>query len=186
MNITLAGPYTPSIVNPSASLPLDVAPLFEMIEGEVFEKMGSFIPSSIAAKLIHYLLTYLDSQPSGYVTGADGMYILSEENKFMPDVAYIRRERLGQLPEREVHMAPDLAVEIFSPNDVISQTQKKARLYLEHGTQLVWIIYPGDRRAEVCRLAPGGMQISPLTSEQNLSGEDLLPGFSLPLAKLFP
>ena len=86
--------------------------LFELINGEIVEKMASFTPSRIAMRIGYLFSSYLDKNPIGYVTGADGSYILSPAYEFMPDVGYVSKERLPKEPEREVQGAPDLAVEV--------------------------------------------------------------------------
>lgn len=81
---------------------------------------------------------------------------------------------------------PDLAVEIVSPSNTMPQIRRKAALYLQHGTQLVWIVIPDNKRVEVCRLdASGKIQSQSIDADGSLSGEHVLPGFSLELDALF-
>ena len=81
---------------------------------------------------------------------------------------------------------PDLAVEIVSPSNTMSQIRRKATIYLQHGTQLVWIIIPNKKTAEVCRLdSSGNTQTESIDADGGLSGESVLPGFSLNLSSLF-
>ena len=76
--------------------------LFELIEGEIVEKVGSFIPSKIAGWIIYFLNAYILSHPIGYVTVPDGSYRLEPDNAPMPDVAYISKASLPVEPDREV------------------------------------------------------------------------------------
>jgi Uma2 family endonuclease len=168
-----------------AALPENHGKLLELIDGEIIEKMGSFIPSTLAMKLGAYLLAYLAQNPIGYITGADGTYILSESNKPMPDVGYISKARLTALPQREVPIPPDLAVEVVSPNDALQEVRRKVYMYLEHGVQEVWVVYPEDQTLDVYTPTPEGASIRHLKQADTLTGGVLLPGFTLPLSQLF-
>jgi len=81
---------------------------------------------------------------------------------------------------------PDIAVEVMSPTNTFAELRRKAATYLQHGTQLVWIIIPARQSAEVHRLgADGDIEREVIGPDGTLSGEDALPGFSLNLASLF-
>ena len=81
---------------------------------------------------------------------------------------------------------PDIAVEVKSPTNTLAELRRKAAIYLQHGTQLVWIIIPDQRSAEVCRLdASGEIQTEFMGEDGKLSGEPVLPGFRLELSTLF-
>lgn len=77
---------------------------------------------------------------------------------------------------------PDVIVEIMSPDESIDELREKAKYYLKNGARLVILTFPKQKIVEVCRLdAPTEM----LTVEDTLEGYDVLPGFALPVAKLF-
>lgn len=79
--------------------------------------------------------------------------------------------------------APDLAVEVASPNQHRPETRKKARYYLNAGTRLVWVVWPRRQRVNVRR--PGDTQPSAtLGMGESLSGEDVVQGFAYPVADL--
>src|SRR5436190_320761 len=123
--------------------------LFELIDGEIVEKVGSFTPSRIAALILTYLNMYLFQHPIGFVTGADGTYVISEGHVFLPDVGYISKERLPKKLEREVPIPPDLAVEVKSPTDAMRQMRIKAEKYVAAGTKMVWLVFPNRQTVEV-------------------------------------
>ena len=82
---------------------------------------------------------------------------------------------------------PDIAVEVKSPSNTVAELRRKASIYLQHGTQLVWIVIPDRKGVEVCRLDDNGnMQTEFIGADGALSGEPVLPGFALELALLFP
>ena len=157
--------------------------LFELIEGEIVEKMGSFTPSYLAAWIITFINMYLMAHPIGYVTGADGAYLLSDDHALMPDVGFISRARLSQKPEREVHGAPDLAVEVRSPNDSKRELRRKAELYMRFGTKMVWLIFPETQQVEVYLR---DQDVRELGIDDTLDGGDVLPGLQIPVKAIFP
>lgn len=157
--------------------------IYELIDGEIIQKMPSFLPSAIAARLIFFLMQYLTHHPIGYVTGAKGSYQMpGEGNEYIPDVAYISKERLPQLPERHALLPPDLAVEIKSPTDFVRDLRYKAVRYLGFGTRLVWLVLPDDQTVEV--YTPD-QDVQTLAIGDTLSGGDMLPGFTLPVQQIF-
>jgi Uma2 family endonuclease len=100
-----------------------------------------------------------------------------------PDVAFWKRDRLPEVPEGYIEIAPDLAVEVVSPTDHYSRVQNKVRHYLARGVAMVWVVDPEDRSVTVYR----SMQHAQILAETDLlSGEDVLPGFTTPVADLFP
>lgn len=129
---------------------------------------------------------YLLSNDIGHLKGADGAYILSEYHVFVPSVGFISYEKLPHTVDGFVPKAPDLAIEVLSPYDSISQTQHKAEIYLSAGTKLVWIVYPKTETVDVCRLSKNNeLQITEMTSDETLSGEDVLPDFTLAIKDIF-
>ena len=78
-----------------------------------------------------------------YLDGQTG-FRLGLQHCFQPDVSFVSRERMKLiLPhglDGMLHAAPDLAVEVLSPSDSITKTEKKMQLYLAHGARLGWMI----------------------------------------------
>lgn len=110
---------------------------------------------------------------------------LSLDFCFEPDISFVSRERLKLiLPAKEklFHGAPDLAVEVLSPRDSITRTEKKIALYLTHGTRLAWLVDPRSRFIRVYR-ETGTFEL--FRAGRSLSGNSLLPGFRYPVARLF-
>jgi Uma2 family endonuclease len=100
-----------------------------------------------------------------------------------PDAAFISRERAPQPPPVGYpSLAPDLAIEVMSPNDRAGEVLSKAGDWLSAGSRLVWVIDPGRRRAVVYR-ADGSVAL--LGEHDSLDGEDVLPGFSCSLAEVW-
>jgi Uma2 family endonuclease len=97
-----------------------------------------------------------------------------------PDVAFASYERHAELPARGyAEFAPELAAEILSPDDRPGEVLKKIGDWLDAGVRLVWAIDPTRREALVYRLDGSVTRIG---VSGTFDGEDVLPGFSCPLA----
>ena len=101
-----------------------------------------------------------------------------------PDVAFLSRERVPPTgsPRGYYRGAPDLAVEVISPNDRYTGVDQKVAEWIEHGTRLVFVVNP--RRQTVAVHRPG-QPIRVLGINDTLDGEDVVPGWRLPVRDLF-
>lgn len=101
-----------------------------------------------------------------------------------PDVAFIARDRTEMFPSLEGYWpgAPDLVVEVVSPGDSAAELREKVAEYLEAGSRLVWVLYPKTKTIAVYR-ANGTVEERMVG--QTLDGEDVVPGFSLPVERIF-
>jgi Uma2 family endonuclease len=122
----------------------------------------------------------------GRVAGADTGFWLTRDPDTVraPDVAFVRRDRLPEGPARQGYFdgAPDLAVEVISPNDRYSEVDEKIGEYLEHGTRMVLIVDP--RRQTVAVHRPG-QPVRVLGVDDMLDGEDVVPGWTMPVRDIF-
>ncbi|MBN8634483.1 MAG: Uma2 family endonuclease [Anaerolineae bacterium] len=157
--------------------------LFELIDGVIIQKMASFTPSQIAMRIGRYLGIFVDEHNLGYVTGADGTYILAPGFELIPDAAFISKVRLPVIPEREVEGPPDLAVEVKSPTDSKRELRRKAEDYLRFGTKMVWLVFPDEQRIEVY---VQDQDVLDVEIDGVLDGGNVLPGFTLLVRKIFP
>jgi len=99
-----------------------------------------------------------------------------------PDVAFVASDRLPELGERGfANVAPDLAVEVLSPDDRPSEVLHKVGDWLTAGTRLVWVVDLIRCLGQVYR-ADGSLAL--LAAHEAFDGEDVLPGFSASLASL--
>jgi Uma2 family endonuclease len=158
---------------------------WELIDGEPVEMTPSAgLSSMIASRINGYVFVYLLEHPIGHAFASDGGFILfpGRDTVRAPDFAFIQRDRLPEVPASFVPMPPDLAVEVLSPTDRLSEALAKAAMYLEAGVPLVWLIDPRKRTATIFRQDEGPITIG---EDGVLDGEEVLPGFTLPLATLF-
>jgi Uma2 family endonuclease len=146
----------------------------------------TFGSASVAAILIELLRQWARATAPGTVTGPDGGYTIfpwAAGDVRMPDVAYISRKRLPRVPRRGwVAVVPEFVAEVVSPNDRITDAEDKAQDYIRAGVSLVWVVVPSTESVHVWR-ADGSRAV--LRVGQRLTGEQVLPGFELPVADLF-
>lgn len=99
-----------------------------------------------------------------------------------PDLAFVQ---VGRVPDPEAEgyprLPPDFVVEIASPSQGQAKMAVKAQRWLSAGVRLVWIVLPETRTVEVWR---GGELVRIATAEEQLSGEEILPGFLFPVRNL--
>jgi len=103
-----------------------------------------------------------------------------------PDASWIRRERWDALSrkdkERFSPICPDFVIELRSATDRISVVRAKMREYIENGARLGWLIDPRTKQVEVYK---PNEPVKTLKEPANVSGEDVLPGFTLDLAPIW-
>lgn len=99
------------------------------------------------------------------------------------DVVFISNERYAQQPSPGfLEVAPDLVVEVLSPNDRWSKVMQKLREYLAIGVRLVWVVDPNARSVFAYRSLT---DVREFTQNDDLPGDDVLPGFAVKVAHLF-
>jgi Uma2 family endonuclease len=103
-----------------------------------------------------------------------------------PDASWIRKNRWEALTleQREgfIPLCPDFAVELRSKTDSLPDLRAKMQEYRSNGAQLGWLIDPKNKRVEIYR---SGQAVEVLENPSTLSGEDVLPGFTLTLKRIW-
>ena len=162
---------------------------FYLIDGRLYEEdVPGRIHARLQVKLSRWLDEYAEAHDLGEVTSEGGHYPTDDRfTLLLPDVAFMRHDSLPQPPPQAyVPAMPDLAIEILSPSDTMAQARRKAQVYLENGTAIVWLVQPEARMVEVCRLsANSSLTIEEIDESGKLSGEDVLPGFELEVSDIF-
>lgn len=160
---------------------------YELVDGKLVERHMGWNSSWIGGRLYLFLSLYCDETRAGRVVPADASYQCfpdAPSKVRKPDVSVIERSRLPPKEELDGHcrIAPLLAAEILSPNDLQYETAVKVEEYLRAGVRLVWVVNPETRTVLIYR-ADG--TISGLREHDELSGEDVLPGFRCRVGDLF-
>ncbi|WP_435007334.1 Uma2 family endonuclease [Tundrisphaera lichenicola] len=157
----------------------------ELVDGVLVEKAMGFTESVLAGVILAILRGFIVPRNLGLVSGADGMLRLFPGLVREPDVSYISWERIpgGKFPSEPIGgFAPDLAVEVLSVSNTRAEMARKRREYFEAGVRLVWEV---DPRARTVAAYASPEQFTLLDAAQTLDGGEVLPGFALPLSKLF-
>lgn len=157
----------------------------ELVRGQlVVREPAGYVHGDIAMRLGAAILRHVETHSLGRVFAAETGFTLARgpDTVRAPDVAFVQSERLPSPPPRGfADLAPDLAVEVLSPDDRPGEVLEKVGDWLNAGTLLVWVVDPGRRIARVYR-ADGSE--SHVDDGGSLEGEELLPGFRLPLTAL--
>lgn len=135
----------------------------------------------IITRLMFKLYEVVRKHHLGHVLGSRLGCWMKNGNLRCPDVPFVLHKRIkGQDPKAFLKGAPDLVAEVVPRSGSIEAMREKAVDYLESGCRLVWIVDPDSRSVTVLR--PDGTQT---TVTDTLSGEDVIPGFSLAVNELF-
>jgi len=171
---------TEKCYTPEDLLTMPDGQFYELVDGRLVERKMSIWSSYVAGVIFHLLNSYCLEHRLGWV--------LPEGTSFRcfpalpgrvrkPDVAFIRLQRLSleqATTEGHCPIAPDLAVEVVSPNDTTYETDEKVREFLDAGVPLVWVVNPEQRTVEIHRATGTG---TILRENDEIGGEDVIPGF---------
>lgn len=159
--------------------------LCELVEGVLLEKAVGFTEAVLAAFLCEMLNLFVRSRNLGLVTAPDGTVELMPGLVRIPDVAFIRWDRLPgrRIPDAPIPpIAPNLAIEILSRSNTPGEMAVKRQDYLTAGVELVWEIDPVARTVVVYTTVDASRTLS---MNDTLEGAAVLPGFTLCLSELF-
>lgn len=161
---------------------------YELVDGEFVEvEMGSkssWVALEIAARLREFA-----KAKGGWAFGESTGYrcfAWDKERVRRPDASYVVMGRISpqEFPDPFITIAPDLAVEVISPNDIYYDVEAKAEEYLDAGVRIVWVVNPYNRTVRIFTQANRlSTQLGP---NDELTGGDVLPGFTCRVADLFP
>jgi len=160
---------------------------WELVAGEL-RKMtpAGWKHGAIAGRLHGWLFEFVDRNSLGIVLAAETGFTLARDPDTVraPDIAFLHKGRLPDSPPEETFWpgVPDLAVEVVSPNDRSGEVDEKVKAWLDGGTRMVWLVNPAWQTVTVYRSAT---QITTLTENDELSGEDVIEGFCCRVGDIF-
>jgi Uma2 family endonuclease len=158
----------------------------ELVRGQVVrESAPGGRHGRLSVLLASSLHQYASSRNLGDVLANTGFVLSRTEHTVrVPDLSFVSaaRRRFERLPESLLEGGPDLAVEILSPSNRAGEMREKVADYLAAGCLLVWVVDPRRRRVSVHE---PDEQATSLQLSDVLTGDPVLPGFRLPLARLF-
>jgi Uma2 family endonuclease len=158
---------------------------YELVDGQLVERdmgaLSGWVGNTVATELNLYA-----RQHGGWAFG-DGVgyrcYADDPERVRKPDASFVRADRLPSPPEGYNTIAPDLAVEVVSPNDIYYEVESKVDEYLAAGVRLVWVVNPVNKTVRVFQ--PGRI-VCEFGPDDELTGGDVMPGFTCRVRSLFP
>jgi Uma2 family endonuclease len=159
--------------------------LCELIDSTLVEKEMGQYESRLAIVLAYFIESYLDSHDLGVCFGEAAMLRIVLGRVRLPHVSFVS---WGKLPNHELpaepiaDLVPDLAVEVLSASNTRREMENKRHEYFQGGARLVWEIDPPTRTA---RMYTSPDQFQEIDLNGALDGGDVLPGFTLPLSRLF-
>jgi Uma2 family endonuclease len=159
----------------------------ELVKGELHTMAPAGFNHGVVINRLAFLLTrHVDTNALGLVTGAETGFLLSRNPDTVraPNIGFVSKQRVQSAGRTEKFWngPPDLAVEILSPSDTLEMSESKVDDYLSGGTPLVWVANPRRRTVTTYRAARNPQL---LAENQNLEGEEVVPGFSVPVAEIF-
>ncbi len=155
---------------------------YEFVEGKLIPMAAAkLIHGKTSSKMIIRLGSYVEAHNLGEVYTNETVFQLANRAR-KPDVAFVSKDRVPDDLWQEFDGAPDLAVEVVSSTDALKDIYEKALEYLDAGCRLVWIVEPFSQTVMVYR---SRTDIHILTVNDVLTGEDVVEGFSCPVAEVF-
>jgi Uma2 family endonuclease len=162
--------------------------LHEVVDGEmVMSPKNDSYHGDICAELLTALRTHAKKHKLGAVWDSSTGFWMQSRNCRAPDISFVTKERLVRMgfkrsTRKFFPAAPDLAVEVLSPNNTRAEIDERLKDYFGSGTQIAWVINPDSESVEVCHALD---QRQLLGVGADLAAEHLLPGFRFPIADLF-
>ena len=184
-----------TLVSPEDLLRMPDRKDFELIDGVLVRRHGegsegsvSILSSWVGGKIVGRIDAFCEGKGIGWVFPADGGFQCFPDRPKtvrMPDVSFVKSGRMtwDQLTDGWLRIIPDLVVEVISPSDKAYELDQKIEMFLKVGVPLIWVVNPNVRNVRVIR---GDGSTATLREGDQLSGEDVIPGFACPVASIFP
>lgn len=156
----------------------------ELVDGEIVVSPAGAPHGRIIMELGFLIRLHLRAHPLGYLFDSSTGCWMPSGNLRSPDLTYVSHERLPQgVTEGFLRVVPDLVVEVLSPGDSKRLILDKVGEYLAADVRLVWVIDPMQRQAACYRSLT---DVRHVAIDDELDGEDVLPGFRCRLSELLP
>lgn len=155
---------------------------WELVDGQPVERGNTFEQGLLVSNMIYLLHGYTREHNQGRVGTSIWHHKAGDRYDVrMPKLAYYADDTRPVVTEGFVPLYPDLAVEVKAPHEDNSAIVDRAMFYLSRGTKLVWLVYPDQRLVDVMM----GSSSKTLRNTDSLLGDDVLPGFSVPVTEIF-
>jgi len=161
---------------------------YEFVDGQLVERKMSMESSWIAGEVFYRVSQHIRAGNLGWVfpEGTSFQCFPDDPTRVRrPDTSFVKLRRLPDGPAERGHgrVAPDLVVEVVSPNDLFQEVDEKVDEWLTAGVELIWVINPRARTVTVIRRDADAHK---LAERDELRGDPVLPGFHCSVTELFP
>lgn len=179
---------TEELVTPEELLTMPDGDQYELVDGRLMERKMSVWSSYVAGVIFSILFPYCRKNGLGWVFPEGSTYQCFPDNPSKvrrADTSFIRSARLSlaqATAEGHCSLAPDLAVEVLSPNDVAISVDEKVAEFLSAGVAAVWVVNPEQRTVKIHRAIGTG---TILRENDEIDGETIIPGFRCRVADFF-
>jgi Uma2 family endonuclease len=168
-------------------LPRGMGKRYELVAGELRVMSPSgWKHGKVVGKLHGRIIAFVEQHKLGIVFGAETGFQLSTNPDTVraPDVSFVAAKNVPAEEPQQAFWpgAPDLAVEVLSPNDRTGEVDEKIEAWLAAGTEVVWVADPKLRTVTIYQ---SGENVAVRSSGQTLDGGTLLPNFSCSVDELF-
>jgi Uma2 family endonuclease len=155
--------------------------------GELIVMSGTGFETGLRnASLTHQLVNWAEKDGTGVCPNSSTMFALPNGARRSPDASWVKREKCQRLTPRErkgfAPLCPDFVVELRSETDRLSALRSKMEEYIANGAAMGWLIDPLTHRVHIYCPA---LEPFILENPETVSGDPLLPGFRLDMAKLW-
>ncbi|MBI4786214.1 MAG: Uma2 family endonuclease [Chloroflexi bacterium] len=159
----------------------------ELVKGEIIRMTpAGHEHGEIALAIGSLVREFVRKHRLGKVYAAETGFVLARDPDIVrtPDAAFVSAARAARQTRRQGFFdgAPDVAVEVVSPEDTVEEVDAKVLKYLQAGTQLVWVVHPRTKTITAYRSLDN---IRVLTMTDTLDGSDVLPGFAVAVGEIF-
>jgi Uma2 family endonuclease len=160
---------------------------FELVRGELRTMPPAGGEHGVTTvNLTGPLWHHIDVKELGALLAAETGFIIATDPDTVraADIAFVAKHRIpaSGIPTKFWPGYPDLAVEVISPGDTLQGVEDKVAEWLNAGTRLVWVVNPRRRTVTVYRSLQSARI---LTDQEELDGEDVIPGFRIPVSRIF-
>lgn len=157
---------------------------YEIVNGKPeVKEMASLRHGAAIMRLGIRLGTHIEANDLGGIYSPDTTFMIGQ-NQRLPDIAFLSKERIPAENDLDgiSSIAPDLAIEVISPNDILEKVTAKIEDYFAAGVRQVWLV---SLRSRTVSIYDSPTKVTILTENEDLTSEAILPGFCCRIAEIF-
>lgn len=159
---------------------------YQLIGGELIMTPSPVPYHQIISRRIEYeILKFVEERKLGEVLDAPIDVYFSDTETYQPDIIFISKDRLNIIGEKKIEGAPDLVIEILSPQTAYYDLKQKMRVYEKFLVQEYWIVDPVEKSIEIYENVAGGFKIFSSAYEKGRVNSKIFEGFGVELEKIF-